>query len=337
MRLRNTIHSHFVLPLLRHAEYNGVQPDGILQHAGLSLRMINRPGFRFTQKQYTIILRQLWKESNDEFFGLSAQPVKFGTFSLFCELALKENDVKGALEKQAECFKLATEDIRWELVAAAPHALYKLSIASEPPGTQHILAEFMISMTHRFASWLAGENIPLTRVWLNFEKPEYHDEYKLLFNCPCLYGQSITALEFPAKCLSWPNVRTAAELLPLLKNSPAGILINPITDSSFVLKVRRILLAQGKNTLDIPTFEEVADALGMSQGTLRRRLKAECTSYQALKDHIRRDVAIELLSDPANSVFSVACAVGFSEASTFSRAFRSWTGLSPTAYRTQDS
>ena len=209
-------------------------------------------------------------------------------------------------------------------------------MARQSPDTEHILTEYMISMTYRFACWLAGETIPLTRVWLNFQKPDYYNEYQILFNCPCLFGQSMTALEFPLKCLSWPNVRTKGEFLPLLKNSPAGILVNPITDSSFVLKVRRILLAHGKNSLDIPTFEQVSQSLGMSQDTLRRRLKAECTSYQALKDHIRRDVAIELLSDSANSVFSVACAVGFSEASTFSRAFRSWTGLSPTAYRAQE-
>ncbi len=249
---------------------------------------------------------------------------------------MKENDVQGALQKQAECFKLATKDIRWELRTAGEHALYKLDIDPQPPNTEHILTEYMLSMTYRFVCWLAGENIPLTRVWFDFQKPDYFDEYELLFGCPCLFAQSITALEFPEKCLSWPNVRTKGELLPLLKRSPVGILVDPVTDKSFILKVRRILLTQSKNTLDIPTFEAVADQLGMSPGTLRRRLKAENTSYQALKDQIRRDFAIELLSDQRNSVFVVACSVGFSEASTFSRAFRTWTGLSPTAYRAQD-
>lgn len=74
----------------------------------------------------------------------------------------------------------------------------------------------------------------------------------------------------------------------------------------------------------------------MSPGTLRRRLKSEHTSFQAMKEAIRRDVAIELLSDRRKSVSDVALALGYTESSTFSRAFKGWTGLSPAAYRSQD-
>jgi len=331
----NTIHSHFVLPLLRHAESKGVRPEKLLGTVGLSPDVMYQPQFRFTSDQYSTILRLLWKELNDEFFGLSTQATHFGTFALFCELALKEKTVGGALQKQAECFKLATKDIHWELKTESEQARFKLSVEHELSDTEHLLTEYLLSMTHRFVCWLASEKIPLSRVLFEHSKPDYVDEVKTLFACPCLFDQTETALEYPASCLSWPIVRTQKELLPLLKSSPTSILVSPVTDKSFILKVRKILLANSNDTLDFPGFEAVADSLSMSPGTLRRRLKAENTSYQALKDRIRRDTAIELLADSRKSVFVVACAVGFSEASTFSRAFRSWTGLSPTAYREQ--
>ncbi len=80
MYLRNTIHSHFVLPLLKHAESKGLQPEKILKNAGVSPDVIHQPRIRFTHNQYTKIVRQLWKEFNDEFFGLSVPTHKIWHF-----------------------------------------------------------------------------------------------------------------------------------------------------------------------------------------------------------------------------------------------------------------
>ena len=335
MTQTNTIHSHFVLPLLRNAESKGFSSAKILKSVGLSPEVIEQPDTRFTLDQYTKILRSMWKSLNDEFFGLTVQNIPFGTFSLFCELALKENTVGGALQKQADCFKVATNDIRWDLSVTDRHAFFNLIINQKSSEAEQALTEYLLSMTFRFSCWLAGENIPLSSVWFDFEEPDFVDEYQLLFGCPCLFGKPRKALKYPVKVLSLPNVRTKKELLPMLRSSPAGILINPITEKSLVLSVRQILLTNDNDMLSIPGFETVAELLSMSPGTLRRRLRAENTSYQALKDEIRRDIATEMLANPRKSIFEVACAVGFSEASTFSRAFSTWTGLSPTTYRKQ--
>lgn len=336
MSLRNTIHSHFVLPLLRNAESKGVAPEPILQSVGLSPEVLDEPLVRFTLDQYTEILRALWKALNDEFFGLSVRPVHFGTFALFCELAMKEGRVGAALEKQAECFKLATESIKWELHTSGDDAVLSLQIHEAEANSENILTEYLLAMTHRFAGWLGGERIPLTRVCFNFSKPDYVKEYDVMFDCPYSFDQGSPALVFPNDCLSWPVVRKSEELIPFLKKSPVGMLVRPETETSFIIKVRKVLLERSRKDLNFPSFEELAERLVMSAGTLRRRLKEYDTSYQALKDGIRRDVAIELLSDPEASVYEIACAVGFSETSTFSRAFKGWTGLSPAAYRSRE-
>ncbi|MCB1661738.1 MAG: AraC family transcriptional regulator [Pseudomonadales bacterium] len=333
MNLRNTIHSHFVLPLLRNAQSKGLPPEKILQSVDISPEVMHEPRVRFTLDQYTAILRSLWKELDDEFFGLSVKPVHFGTFALFCELSMKEGRVGAALEKQAECFKLATEGIRWNLGQRGEDAVLSLKINKTEPNSDNILTEYLLAMTHRFAGWLAGQHIPLSQVCFDYPQPDYVNEYDVLFGCPYRFDRPMPALEFPKPCLNWPIVRTPEELIPFLKQSPVGMLVRPETDKSFVIKVRRVLLDSGGEELEFPSFEEVAEKLGVSAGTLRRRLKEDNTSYQMLKDGIRRDVAIELLCDPSKSVFEVAYAVGFSETSTFSRAFKSWTGLPPTAYR----
>ncbi|SCU75789.1 hypothetical protein CNECB9_2540022 [Cupriavidus necator] len=66
---------------------------------------------------------------------------------------------------------------------------------------------------------------------------------------------------------------------------------------------------------------------------MQRRLQAEGLSYQHLKDDLRRDIAIDLLSNASSPVAEVAARVGFRETSAFHRAFKKWTGVSPGTYR----
>ena len=84
---------------------------------------------------------------------------------------------------------------------------------------------------------------------------------------------------------------------------------------------------------DWPDFDALAKSMRTTASTLRRRLDEEGQPYQAIKDALRRDLAIELLAMPGSSVLDVAYRLGFAEASAFHRAFRRWTGASPGAYR----
>jgi len=79
--------------------------------------------------------------------------------------------------------------------------------------------------------------------------------------------------------------------------------------------------------------EDVAAALGLSRSTLQRRLREEETSYQALLDATRRDIAIRYLTKTTLRADEIANVLAFRDANSFSRSFRRWTGLSPLAFR----
>jgi AraC-like DNA-binding protein len=82
-----------------------------------------------------------------------------------------------------------------------------------------------------------------------------------------------------------------------------------------------------------PTVEEVADALHFSVRTLCRRLVSEGTTFQAIKDEVRRDIAIQRLTRSDDPIAAIAYDVGFDNPTAFHRAFRNWTGSTPAAYR----
>lgn len=85
----------------------------------------------------------------------------------------------------------------------------------------------------------------------------------------------------------------------------------------------------------IPTIEEVAGALLTTARTLRRRLDAEGTSFRALADDVRRTIAVDLLTSDRLTVQQIAARLGYADASAFSHAFKRWTGIPPSEYRTR--
>ena len=89
----------------------------------------------------------------------------------------------------------------------------------------------------------------------------------------------------------------------------------------------------GRLDADGLSLEAVGEAMAIAPQTLRRRLREEGHGFQALKDALRRDTAIACLARPELTLPEIAQRLGFSEASTFHRAFKKWTGVAPGEYR----
>ena len=99
---------------------------------------------------------------------------------------------------------------------------------------------------------------------------------------------------------------------------------------SYVSQIRGMIKGQVHD--QFPEFEAVADSLHLTPITLRRRLRAEGSTYQQIKDDIRRDSAIYNLSRGKMSIEEVAESGGFTESTSFYRAFKRWTGVTPRDY-----
>ena len=103
--------------------------------------------------------------------------------------------------------------------------------------------------------------------------------------------------------------------------------------SEFPDDIRRLL--RTRLTSNHCSADDIADLLTMHRRTLSRRLKGSGMGYRAITNEIRFEIARQLLEDTKVSLAQIAAALGYSEASAFTRAFRRWSGQTPTAWRTE--
>ena len=328
---RLTVSRHFVTAALAGAQRQGYDTVAMLRQADIDPELTQTERARVTDIQYTRLMQVLWSSMADEFMGFAPRRSRPGTFATMCQLVIHCHDLECVLRRSGHFYSLFDDAITVELVRDGSSA--RIEIASEQPldDPHHFLQESLLVIWHRLSSWLIGQGIPLEEAYFNYAEPAHSGEYRGLFHCPLSFNQSVTGLRFPSQYLTRPVIRDELEMAHFLKTSPADLLARPDERNSYTAQIRAII---GRDFTDqIPDFDRIAEQLNMSPQTLRRRLKAENTSFQEIKDNLRRDIAIFHLSRGNQPINDIAYLAGFTETSTFHRAFKKWTGVTPGAYR----
>lgn len=192
-----------------------------------------------------------------------------------------------------------------------------------------------LSTLHRIFSWLIGEYIPLIEVGLYGESAEALNsiDLSLVFHCPIETGMSSSYIRFPVSFLERQVVQTVESLEEFIPIAP--YILATLSDPKESLSERIHGLLGDELSRDLPSIEHISEIFHTSSTTLRRHLRQENTSYQQIKNDRRRDLAIKLLTENKPNIDSIAEKVGFSDANTFRRAFKKWTGMSPSDFREQ--
>jgi AraC-like DNA-binding protein len=228
-------------------------------------------------------------------------------------------------------FALMLDDVRGSLSCAEDQAFLTLSSATPDRPAGIFAQETLLMFVHRLACWLVNRRIPIQWASFAYGRPPQAAEYGAMFCTDLRFAQPVTQIAMDAKYLSLPVVREVDSLKHFLTVAPGNLLVQYKDGNSASVQVRRRLRTLPPS--DWPGFERIAADMRTSPSTLRRRMEAEGQSYQAIKDQLRRDMAINLLSNSALSVMDIAAELGFAETSAFHRAFKKWTGANPGEYR----
>lgn len=191
-------------------------------------------------------------------------------------------------------------------------------------------AEFWRSSMTSLFSRVIEAPFPSKRMVFPFAPPEHWRNYERLFNCPIDFGADSMEWHFNADILDHPCPNANPITAKICQQVCNVVMTEGPDESELARKIRTACLNSPKR---FPGAGEIASELGLSLRTLHRRLAEDGLSYQSILDGMRRSLATELLENTHMAIDQVAERVGFSDATSFRKAFKKWTGRSPSDFR----
>ena len=318
----------FVRCIVLAFERRGMDPAPTLAAAQITPAELTDPQARITALQMETVSAAAMQALDDEALSWFGRRLPWGSYGMLCRASTGAATLGLALKRWCRHHRLLTEDVLLELEVS--EAVARLSITEHRALGE--LREFclvtLLRYVHGYACWAVDSRIPLLEAVFPFPAPAHADAYAHMFPGPVRFEAGQAGFSFDARYLELPLRRDEAALNGMLKRALPLTVRQYRRDRLLAQRVRERLRQQpGANA------DEVARALFLSTRSLHRQLQEEATSLQALKDAVRRDIAVELLLRSSRPVKQIALAAGFDNEKSFTRAFKGWTGESPAALR----
>lgn len=158
-------------------------------------------------------------------------------------------------------------------------------------------------------------------------------EYEALFGCKVIFGCPRNELRFERALLELPIRCPDRQLLPMLVEAAQSRIRGLTGERPFTEQLQHYLSSRGQKNL--PSAEVAARHFNVSVSTLKRKLRAEGTTYQDVGSEVKRNMARYLLQKTQYPVSQIAYMLGYEDDSGFYAAFKRWFGLTPQQFRSQ--
>lgn len=202
-------------------------------------------------------------------------------------------------------------------------------------GFQHTsrhFSEFALLQIVQFLQYITDGAFQAKEIQLAYAQQTDKDEYERIFGCPIQFDYSETAILFDAALLSWQSPSADSDLLATHEEIATRSLAE-LERYHLIFKINSELddLLQ-LGSVDLQT---IAERLNKNPHTLKADLSKVGSSFSEIVSNYQQQQACLLLKQKQQSIEQIAYLTGFSELSAFSRAFKRWTGQTPTDYRQQ--
>lgn len=322
-----------------HGMLSGIRARGVespawietqLEEAGIAPALLEEVGARVPLARYSALFRLLIDRLDDETLNLLSRRLRRGSFALMARSALGSPSIEVAMCRVARCFRLMQDDVELVCLHDGPLTGFGLEFSDTTVARQNFLHELVLRVFWRLLDWLHGTRLTPRRFDFGFDVPPYAAAYSKIFPGPLQFRQPHSAVWFNATELAVPVRRDEKALQTFLRVAPGNVIEPRLNEPAFSARVRTLLQQTCPAWPDLAT---TAHALHQSASTLQRHLAVEGTTFQSLKDQLRRDMAIVRLNTSTVALSVLAEELGFAGSAAFQRAFKTWTGSAPGSYR----
>jgi AraC-like DNA-binding protein len=287
---------------------------------------------RIPLDKYLALLELAAEVARDPHFGLHFAARAFDTVGLLAYIARNSPNLGAAITNAMRYLRLHVDAAELSLAFAGPEVrlAYRLTDPSIRPSRHYI--ELVMACFLRFVREGIDDGWSPHEVQFHHAPPADVSPYRRLFGALVRFDQNDNAMVFKRGLLSRPLRAADHQLLRFLEEHACAVLAElPVPDDDLIGRLRRFLIDALPH--DEGGLSAAARALGMSTRTLQRRLRERGIVYAGLVDDVRRHLSSKYLADGNLSLGEIAYLLGYSESSAFNRAYRRWTGRTPSVDR----
>jgi AraC-like DNA-binding protein len=316
----------------RKLEELGVRASQVLRQAGLSPALVNESRVLLSTEELFALWRAIGEVSANPAIGLLlGTEARVERFTPVALTALCTENFGAAVDRIARYKQLTCPEAidqekdkeEWSI-----QFRWLLAEEKEPAALNECCFAWVLSIArHGTGTRLSPLRVEFVQERAHVKAMERH------FGCPVICSAARNAIVFRASDAERPFVTRNAELLAMLAPQFEKELEQENGDENFIERVR--VAIQQKLTGRRPTIEDIADALHISSRTLQRRLQDGGSSFQRVLEEARRQLARHYLNNSVLELNEAAYLLGYEDANSFVRAFRTWEGVPPARWREQ--
>ncbi len=312
-------------------EQEGLDPAPVFDRCGLRLPTTTDPMVRLTNQEISQIFAASVEVTGDPCFGLKvADSFHPGNMHALGYAMLASTTLRDFCERLSNFYRIVSRNAAIRVEESAEEFLMITEVSGKDIcwETHDAFSALMV----RFMRFIFGPRLDPLRVELVRPDPgEYHHRcYDDYFRCPIRYGAERILIALAPSLVDQPLPGASKELAQMHDQTVMQYL-QKLERGDIVNRVRAVIVDELSScTLN---KQRVAERLHMSPRNLQSKLAERDTSFQDIMDNTRKDLALGYLEQSTITITEAAYLLGFSDVSNFTRAFRRWTGTSPTAFR----
>jgi len=303
--------------------------------SGLDAGLIADPDARISHVLLNDLLVGAVEDSGLPELGLlAAEQVPPGHFDLFELVARSRATLGEVLTSMPRLIPLLHDGLLLDVHEDGEFTDVRVGLSPglelHPAGYDFILAIMMISMRRSTGQ----RDLQMSEVSFPYPMGDDCDAHRRVFDCPLRFGQPFAALRLSTHALSLRMVHASPTVNAALDRVATDLIAAGQTKEDFGARVATAIseeLSSGRGC----TGGSVAKRLGVAPRTLQRRLGEQGTSFREVLDGQRQRLARAYLEQPELSLAEIAYLLGFATSQAFHRAFKRWTGKTPSAYRSE--
>lgn len=313
----------------------GGNPEKIASAAGLNLNLLTVPDALLPCSTYYRLQEQFVLQTGNPDFGvLSGRVFYMESAHLFLYLASASQTLRDWLNMLPSVASLLG-DIGTIRVARHPqHFVLEWHPVRPPDPVRCVVTDSLLSATVLQMDGYCLLPLKPSRVDFSYRRPENLERLQAAFGTNLHFDQRISALHYERRALNYPQLHVSTRFYDGVVEEFSGFFTeNDSASDPFSLSLHtaiRRLLPVGACSVD-----SIAGEMNVSRRTLQRRLKERNTNFQQLLQGVKAKLAIRYLDDKSLSIIEIALLLGYGDPSSFSAAFKSWVGVTPSDYRRQ--